>query len=235
MMRLLVTRPEDEALRTVKALRALGHEVIVAPLLSIEYIRGADFGPPPWAGILITSANAARAVALHPRKKELLALPLLAAGDHSAAAARAAGFTDVTSAGGDATDLARAATARFAGSSAALLYLAGADRARELTDILRGLHVRTITVYRAVKAERLPPAAQSALAAGTLDGVLHYSRRSAEAYLALAEAAGLREKALAPRQYCLSARIAEALADAPCVLIAERPTEPALLHLIGDR
>ncbi len=232
-MRLLVTRPEDEGRRTAEMLRALGHKVLLAPLLRIESIPDADFGSPPWSGVLMSSANAARAVAAHPRKGALFALPLLAVGDRTAEAAREAGFTDVTSAGGDATDLARAAAARFAGCKAPLLYLAGEDRARDLPAALGELRVRTVVVYRAIKAERLPSAVQAALAAGRLDGVLHYSRRSAETYLALADAAGLRAKALVPLHYCLSARIAAALAGARDVRIAAEPREPALLRLIA--
>lgn len=232
-MRLLVTRPDEEGRRTAEALRALGHEVLLAPLLRIEPVLDTDFGPPPWSGVLMSSANAARAVAAHPRKNELVALPLLAVGDRTAEAAREGGFTDVTSAGGDATDLARAAAARFAGCKAPLLYLAGRDRACDLPTALGELRVRTVVVYRAIKAERLPTAVQAALAAGHLDGVLHYSRRSAETYLALADAAGLRTKALAPLHYCLSARIAAALAGAPEVRIAAEPNEAALLRLIA--
>jgi uroporphyrinogen-III synthase len=234
-MRLLVTRPEEEGRRTAEALRAQGHEVLLAPLLRIEPVIDANFGAPPWSAVLITSANAARAVALHPRKSELVALPLLAVGDRSAEAARAAGFADVTSAAGDALDLARVAAARFAGCCAPLLYLAGEDRARDLPAELGQLPVRTVVVYRAVKAEHLPPAVQAALAAGRLDGVLHYSRRSAEAYLALAEAAGLREKALAPLHYCISARVATALTGAPRIRVAAEPNDPAMLRLIAER
>ena len=69
--------------------------------------------------VLITSANGARAVAAHPRRGELTALPVLAVGQASAAAARAAGFADVTSADGDGGDLARLAATRFAGAGTA--------------------------------------------------------------------------------------------------------------------
>ena len=79
-MRLLVTRPEPDNERTAAALRARGHEVMLAPLLRIEAVADADLGAPPWAAILLTSANGARAIAGHPRRGELLALPVLAVG-----------------------------------------------------------------------------------------------------------------------------------------------------------
>ena len=174
-MRILVTRPEPDNARTAAALRDLGHEVVLAPLLRIEAVANADLGPPPWSGVLITSANGARALAGHPRRGELLALPVLAVGGSSADAARTAGFTDVSSADGDASDLARLAAERFSGARHPLLYLAGEDRSGELS--VAGLTIRTVVVYRARAATSLP-------AHGRIDGVLHFSRRSVEAYLA---------------------------------------------------
>src|SRR6185369_3045910 len=180
-MRLLVTRPEPDNVRTATMLRAKGHEVVLAPLLHIEAVADADLGAPPWAAILLTSANGARAVADHPRRAELIALPVLTVGRSSADAARAAGFTDVTSADGDASDLARLAARRFTGVRQPLLYLAGEDRSGELA--VPGLAVRTVVVYRAAKAEKFPPAVRTALEQGGIDGVLHFSRRSVETYL----------------------------------------------------
>src|SRR3954465_6435869 len=124
-MKLLVTRPEPDNQRTAAALRAMGHDVMLAPMLRIEAVPGADLGAPPWAAILLTSANGARAVADHPRRSELIALPVLAVGRSSADAARAAGFADVASADGGADDLARLAARCFSGARQPLLYLAG--------------------------------------------------------------------------------------------------------------
>ena len=64
--------------------------------------------------------------------------------------------------------------------------------------------------------------------------MLHFSRRSAEAYLAAASDAGRLESALEkPIHYCLSARVAEPLrlAGAARLQIAARADEAALLDL----
>ena len=103
-MRLLLTRPVADAARSAAALRARGHDVVLAPLIRIEPVP-ADVGAGangPWAAVLITSANALAGV----RVGELTSVPLIAVGDHSAAAARAAGFADVSSASGAVGDLA---------------------------------------------------------------------------------------------------------------------------------
>ena len=235
-MRLLVTRPEPDGERTAAVLRARGHEVMVAPLLRVAAIADADLGAGPHAGVIITSANAARALAAHPRRAELARLPVVAVGRRSAEAARAVGFDDVTSADGDARDLVRLVAARGSGMHAPLLYLAGEDRAADVAAELgrHGVPVRTVVVYRTVKAEAFPPSVRAELTAGTLAGVLHFSRRSAEAYLHCAEAAGTAAAALAPTHYCLSPQVAEPLtaAGAGSVRVAPRPDEAALLDLV---
>jgi uroporphyrinogen-III synthase len=161
---------------------------------------------------------------------------LIAVGDRSAAAARDAGFTDVTSAGGTAVDLAALVALRCAGERP-LLYLAGAHRSVDLTATLAGVTpVEMRVIYHAVGNPILPAAVADALRQGTLKGVLHFSRRTAQIYLDAATRAGLYDAALTPAHYCLSARIAEPLAaaGAASIRIAERPTENSLISLLNS-
>jgi uroporphyrinogen-III synthase len=234
-VRLLLTRPESDAARTAAALTARGHTVVIAPLLRIEPVAEAVVGAGPWAAILVTSANAAQAMDLSGRHQNLAALPVFAAGERSAQAMRTKGFAEVTSADGDVTDLARLVAARIK-PGASLLYLAARDRAGDLAAALaaRSFTVDTAVVYRAVTVDRLPAVAADALAGG-IDGVLHFSRRSAEAYLRSAKNGGLLEQALAATHFCLSAQVAGPLqrAGAGTVHVAARPQEAALLALIG--
>jgi uroporphyrinogen-III synthase len=238
-VRLLLTRPEADAQRTAAALRAQGHDVLIAPLIRIEPVADAKLGAGPWAAILITSANAAHAIAAHAiaahsRVTQLRALPVFAVGQRSAEAMIAAGFADVTSADGNVGDLARRVAERMK-PAAALLYLAGEERSGDLAGELavRGFAVETAVVYRAIAVTSLPHAAADALAGG-IDGVLHFSRRSAEAYVAAARNAGMLAGALKPAHFCLSSQVAEPLAQAGAavVRIAPQPTEAALIALI---
>ena len=236
-MRFLVTRPEPDNARTAAELRARGHEAMLAPLLRVEPVPDADLGGGPWAAILITSANGARAIAAHKKRGELAALPVLAVGQATATTARNTGFSDVTSADGDGGDLAKLVAARFAGATKPLLYLSGEDRARDLGAELAasGLKVTTVVVYRTVKAAAFPDDVRAALASGAIDGVLHFSRRSVEAYLDCAR--DVSGPALIPAHFCLSARAAEPLqaAGAGKIHIAARPDEAGLLALVTSR
>ncbi len=234
-MRLLLTRPEPDAQRTAAALRAQGHTVVTAPLMRIEAASDAQIGPGPWAAILISSGNAAHAIAAHAWVSQLRALPVFAVGQRSAQAMAAAGFADVTSAGGNVDDLARLVAAKMT-PGGPLLYLAGEDRSGDLAGDLgaRNFAVHTIVVYRAVAATSLPRAAAAALASG-IDGVLHFSRRSAELFVNAARGADVLARALKPVQFCISTQAAEPLgrAGASAIRIAPRPVEAALIALIG--
>jgi uroporphyrinogen-III synthase len=237
-MRLLVTRPEPDNARTAAALRARGHEVMLAPVLRVEPEAAADLSGGPWAAVLITSANAARAVAAHPRRDELLAIPVFAVGRRSAPAARAAGFAEVVSADGNADDLARLVAARVPPGqpNRPLLWLAGEDRAGDLGEALAAydIPVHTVVLYRAVAETALADDVRDALGSGRIDGVLHYSRRSADAFEAIAMAAGIDLKSLPTKHYCLSAQVAAPLRQIglTSVVVAARPDEAALLALL---
>jgi uroporphyrinogen-III synthase len=233
-MHLLVTRPEPDGERTAAKLRARGHEVMLASLLRVEAID-ADIGG-DWHAVAVTSVNALRAIADQPGLGRLLETPAFAVGGRTADAAVAQGFENVVSADGDVGDLARVMRTHLPRGARAL-YLAGEDRFGDLAGELgaAGIEVATRVVYRAVALAKFPTDVREALTAGWLDGVLHFSRRSAATYVDCAAAAAITEQALAPMHYCLSPQVAEPLkaAGARAVRVAEVPTEAALIGLVS--
>ena len=233
IMRLVVTRPEADGERTARALRSRGHDVLLAPLMRPEPVAADLSGH--WGAIVITSGNAPAAIADNPARAALIARPVVAVGRRSADAALRAGFADVTYAGGDVRDLVQVLVERHADAKAPLLYLAGEDRAADLIGELavHGVAAEMRVVYRAVTAP-FPPTLIEALQGQTVDGVLHFSKRSADNYIAGACAAGLVEQALAVPHYCLSAAVAGPLtaAGAARVAVAAQPNEAALIELL---
>jgi uroporphyrinogen-III synthase len=235
-VRVLLTRPKADAERTAAALRTRGHEVVIAPLLDIELLSDTDLGSRPWSAILVTSTNAVRAIVQHRRRGELRGVPVFTVGRHTAQAMRDAGFTSVVSADGNVADLAKLVTARMKPAER-LLYLAGEERSGDLAGLLRGQNftVHAALVYRAVAAATLPGDAAAAVKA-RIDSVLHFSRRSAEAYVNAVRNGGLLDAGLTkPVHFCLSARVTEPLVDAGAgqIRIAARPEEAALIALCG--
>jgi uroporphyrinogen-III synthase len=236
-------------------LRQRGHEVLWLPLLRIEPIANAELGAGPWAAVLFTSANAVRAIAAHRRFGELADLPVCTVGRGTQAAAAAAGFQSVTSANGDVNALARLvasklpiATRKPASQSqprgsltpqaeGSLLYCAGEDRAGDLAAALQlhGLRVDVVIVYRAAGVTELTPDVRAALASGVIDAVLHYSARTAAAFVAAVTRAGIEDLSIQARHFCLSTQVAAPLAaaGATAIEVASEPNEQALLALLG--
>lgn len=234
-MRLLVTRPLPDALDTARQLKALGHDPLVQPLLRIV------FAPPPReledpAALLITSQNALRAVETWPQTARWRETPLFAVGKATARAATAAGFTDVRIGGGDAAALADAVKADLAPDVGALVYPAARQRTGGLSEALTeaGYNVETLESYRAEAATEVDASVRKALATGTLDGVLLYSRRTAEAFRTAVTKAGMEDRLSDLVFYVLSGQIGAVLDGLGAqVLWPERPEEALLVALIG--
>lgn len=205
-------------------------------MLDIENLDDVRFGEGPWSAVLITSGNAARALAVHPQRAAIISLRCFAVGRQSAEAARLTGFGEVISADGDGGDLAQLVAREISDTSLPLLYLAGDDRARDMAAELApaGLRLDTVVVYRAVAANRFEADIVAALRNGDLDGAMHYSRRSTAIFVACARNAGVVEQAAKLRHYCLSARAAEPLAEigASRIIVAKGRDEQAMLSLL---
>ena len=150
-MAILVTRAHPDSETTAGALRARGFEVVLAPMLRFEPAAFHDDADTQYGAVIVTSANALRGIESQLKDNPLLKLPLFAVGEHTAAAARAIGFKNVTAAQGDATTLREcvlaSVKAKTLKKASPLLYLAGADLARDLAGELgqRGFTVVTQT------------------------------------------------------------------------------------------
>ena len=216
------------------ALRARGHAPIVAPLSEVELLAKVDPKAGPWAAIVLTSATALSGIVSFAADKECLHVPIFAVGDATAKAARAIGFTEVASAGGRVNDLINLVVARLQ-PPARVLYLAGEQRSGDLAGALRAknFEVDLVVVYRFLNARVLPEPAAAALNS-ELDGVLHFSRAAAEAFLNAAGNSNLLGIALTkPAHFCISDQVAAPLrqAGAARIEVAARPDQDALLEL----
>jgi uroporphyrinogen-III synthase len=244
-MAVLVTRPHPDDEATAAGLRAKGLEVLLAPMLRFEPVAFHDDDDVRYGAVIVTSANALRGIEPHLQDGHLKAsrlfkLPLFAVGEHTAAAARGIGFENVISAKGDATALRElmlaSVKAKQLKKASTLLYLAGADVARDLAGELgeRGFSVVTHTTYRMAPISSLPRETCDAFAANHVQAVLHYSRRSARAFLDAARAAGVEISALAIPQCCISEGVAAVLRDAGAmqVTVAASPDEIALFDAL---
>ncbi|BBK34599.1 uroporphyrinogen-III synthase [Stella humosa] len=242
-MRVLLTRPEAESRALAAELAAAGILSVVAPVLRIEPVpeAAADLqqGLDGARALLFTSAQAVAAFARLSARRDL---PVFAVGPATAAAARDAGFAAVEGADGDGAALALLVAARLEPGAEPLVHPAGADVAGDLPGALEkaGFQLRRVVLYKAEAVDGLPAAARDALRAGTLDGVLLFSPRTAARFAELVTSAGLAgspSDIRLPVAYCLSPAVAAA-ATLPwrAVRVADEANQPSLLRLVeADR
>lgn len=214
MLRVAITRAAPENHATAERVRERGAEAIVAPLLTIAHCA-YDTSTQNVQALLFTSSNGVRAFT-GTRDR-----PVLAVGDTTADAARAAGFTDVRSANGDVNALAALAIASLDPAKGKLVHIAGDHVAGDLGGHLRaaGFTVERRLAYASIAAAALPESLNAAL-----DVVLFHSARAAEAYATLA---GPTERIAA----CFSEAVAEAARTLPWkrIIVSPAPREEALL------
>ncbi|MDO8978862.1 MAG: uroporphyrinogen-III synthase [Afipia sp.] len=239
-MAILVTRPAPDNEKTAAALRERGYGVLLSPMLRFEAAAFDDEGETAFDAVVLSSANAVRAIEHHPVRPRLILLPVFAVGGYTAQVARDAGFTNITIADGDAVSLRdrviESAAAGKLKKKATLCYLAGADLARDLGGELgaRGFTVVTRTAYRMIPVAGFSNAVSDAFRAGSIEAVLHYSRRSARAYLDAARADGVEISALALPQCCISETVAGVLREAGAMQVAaaRTPDENAIFDVV---
>ncbi|HTW35526.1 MAG TPA: uroporphyrinogen-III synthase [Rhizomicrobium sp.] len=232
-MRVLVTRPRDDAEETAAKLAARGHQAVIAPLLDIRIRAGGDIALDGVQAVLVTSANGIRALATRTRRRDV---KVLAVGAQSANTARELGFADVDDAGGDAQALAALAIANLDAKRGALFHASGAETRGNLAETLsaRGFSIRNEMLYDAVAANALPPDAQNALAQGTLDAALFFSPRTARIFSDLVTKAKLIDACRVLRAWCISEAAASELRAIPFreLGVAAEPNQDALLGLL---
>lgn len=233
-MRLLITRPREDAEPLAALLGERGIETALEPLMSII---DSDTPAPDLSGVqalLITSANGIRAFARRVADRDIA---VCAVGDASARAAGDLGFGDVASASGDVEALAAMVKADRDPGAGALLHVAGTDVAGDLSGLLEaaGFEVLRAVLYEARAAESLSGETREALEARTLDGILLFSPRTAALFAELVTDAGVSETCRDLIAYCLSPAVAEKAQSLAWrdVVVATEPSQEALLRALG--
>lgn len=233
-MRLLVTRPDEDAASLIAALTALGHEAVAAPLLSIRILPDVKIPDADYRALLVTSANGVRALGAH--KARFLSLKVFAVGEASADAVRKAGFAEVEAAEGDVLSLSALVARRLPPEGGPLLHIAGSIVAGDLKGDLeaRGFSVTRAVLYDAIPVTALPDEAAVQLKTGRIDGVLLYSPRTARTFAGLVQESGVKDSLSGVTAYCLSQAVADGLNGLgfAAVRVAAGPDQLSLLRLI---
>ncbi len=226
-MRLIITRPEEDAEPLAAKLQHLGHDGIVLPLLKIKPRTNVTIPERPWQAACFTSANALRAI---PYPQSLKSLPAYTVGPQSVSQARHEGFTRASAHGGDVNGLSAYITSHLKPENGPIIYLSGSETSADLAGKLKskGFEVHREIVYDAEPA--VPDNLATELPA--TDGVLLYSPRTAKLWLAALATSSLTETAATITHYCLSANVAAVLPKHFQRRVADSPDETSMLTML---
>jgi uroporphyrinogen-III synthase len=213
-VKILILRPQPGADETAARARALGLDLVVAPLFSVRPLAWTPPDPGAFDAVMLTSASAARQASdgLAPFKD----LPCYAVGEATAAAAEEAGFTDIRVGPDD---------------GKALLLMMAEDEVRAAFHACGEDHLAIghpdvgivrVPVYAAEAADGLPAGAEDMLA-------LLHSPRAATLF------AGLAGDKSRIHIAAISAKTARAAGEGwASVSVSPRPRDQALLELAAE-
>ncbi len=148
-----ITRAQPGADQTAERVRALGHEVLVAPLLEVRAVAPDSIDLSGVGALAFTSANGVRAFTDLSDSRNLR---VFAVGAATARSAREAGFKNVLSSDGDVAALAEGIAARKGElRGGVVLHPGAAEPAGDLAGALasQGVLLRQLALYDTVAAE----------------------------------------------------------------------------------
>lgn len=223
-MNIIITRPMEDALPLADKLKAMGHEVVIAPVLQIVARADVEIPQRPYQAICLTSANGVRVLENVDLFKDI---PVLAVGPQSKQVAVDRGFLHVQAKGGDVVGLAAHVAATLRPSDGPLLYISGSQTSGDLEGKLRdaSFDVDRVITYDAKPADLSGNESEIK----TSQAVFLYSPRSAKLWVQNMNNLHLQHVAATLIHICLSPAIAACLPESWPRCIAESPTEAALI------
>lgn len=226
-MKIIITRPEEDAGPLSEKLISLGHQPILLSLLKIVARSNVEIPSRPYQVVCLTSANAVRVLSNIETIKEI---PLLAVGPQSLQMASDKGFLNAVAKGGDVLGLHTYIIDHLKAENGPILYLSGSETSGDLEGRLSqtGFDIDRVITYDAVPAQLEGRDHQIE----TANAVVLYSPRSAKLWVQQIGSLNLEASAQAIKHICLSANVAANLPQSWPRAIAAEPNEPSLLTLL---
>jgi uroporphyrinogen-III synthase len=228
-MKLLVTRPIEDATALAEKLEGMGHEAVIVPLLEIVPRGDVILPDINFQAVCVSSANGLHAKADLSRFHHI---PFFAIGPQSALEARRQGFDHVHDKGGNVEGLVQVICKNLKPENGPILYLSGSETTGDLEGKLKahGFNVSRVIVYDA------QPRALADLAVliEGVDGVLLYSPRTTKLWVSQVRTHQQDEAVKKLEHFCLSANVAANLPQAWTKRVSQTPNETGMLTLLDQ-
>ncbi len=234
-LRVLNTRPTEDAAELYKLLCELGYEVISEPLLSVRF---KNLSPPAigaFQAVLFTSRNGVRAFAYTSDERRAVAF---AVGDATSREAEAVGFEEVRCAAGNVKSLAALVVNQLNPRDGPLLHVSAKVTAGDLAGRLNkaGFGVEKSVLYETIPSTKLSTRTEEMFKNNEMDIVILFSPRTARTFVALLKRSELLDFCKGLVVVCLSKDVAAELYDITgiSILTANEPTLEAMLRIFRD-
>ena len=181
-MHILLTRPLEDCTEMILKFKSLGHQVSHLPLLQIEKVDYKKIYFLDYKAIIFTSANAVKFIDIKKIDKKILCFCV---GNATELKARALGFQNVISAGGNVSNLKELILQNFKPQNGKLIYVSGETITFDLDIQLakEGYNIERIINYRADHNEKFDETFVEKLKNNMPDMVYVYSQNSALSFL----------------------------------------------------
>ncbi len=235
-MRIIITRPEPEALKLKARIEILEHEATVEPLMSVNFDTGEVVDLSEVQALIATSKNGLRALKVQGTHAIAAKLLLFAVGPGTATEARKLGFELILAGKGTGRDLLPEIVANIDPQAGILVHLAGDQLAFDLAGELEhyGYRVLQPIVYHMQAATSLTPDTLEQIVTGEADAVMLLSPRTADIWVRLIRQHDVAAQAARLAHLCLSPAVARRLKPLGNLRIetAKAPTLEEILALI---
>lgn len=235
-MRIIVTRPEPDALKLKARIEDLDHEATIEPLMAVDFEDGEIVDLAEAQAIVATSRNGVRALKVQGIEDAATRLPIFTVGPGTAQEARNLGFELVLAGKGNARDLVPEIVANLDPHAGLLVQLAGDVLAADIAPELQahGFRLLQPVVYAMKAATRLTEDTATQIFDGEADAVMLLSPRTADIWVSLIRRHGLVEPCSRLVHLCLSQAVAKRLTPLGRlrVEVASAPTLDEMLALI---
>ena len=231
MSTILITRPIDEATQTAEKLEAMGHRVVMAPVIRVEPVSFEL--PEDNRSVIVTSKNGVRMGLANIGDKER---PVFAVGEKTADEARGLGFTNVTVGHGTARQLVPLLLECGLTDKRKYTHLCGSNVSYNICDVLKneGLDAEKTITYQTKAVRGLSVGVQETLDEGVINIALFYSPRSATIFEEVVAEYGRSDWLRSLDALCLSTRVADNLLGPwKSKEYAVIPTEKAMFSMLA--
>lgn len=230
-MKLFITRPEIDGLKTAEKLKKLGHVVAMFPIIKIEFVKGHNIKKAD--ALIFTSKNGVRSIGNMDIDKGILIFTI---GKQTAIEAKKLGFKRVFSANGSQNTLLDLILLHGSSPKGSFVHLSGEHIKDDLVGILNSKNLRAerqIT-YKAIALKKMPSKLIEAIKSKELDGGIFYSIRSANIFKDMVEKNHLNEDTKNLTAFVLSENIKDSLnkEEWKNIIVAPNPNETSLINQI---